>query len=352
MKKIFYVLLMTFVLLATPFSFAERTEANSKHVVHSVNAESTVYETAKTDAKKVTTVYKGEFVTVLSSKNGWSTILFKGKKGYVKSSVLTTKIAASTQKQVAPKEGLKIYATPNAKSAVYSTLKQNAKVNDFGAVNKTWSFVQSGNVTGFVLTKSLTAKAASAASSKSIGFYQGLVPIGLKKQDYTYHLSSSQGYGGHNMDKFVYAGNKKSGKFSLTMTQAQNAYTTDVYSETTKDFTFTTSYHAPVKVDYPLKANNKKTYTAEQLVYDENGKSKKVKNTYTTTVKVANGTYAAFKDVKISNAVVIEITGPNKLKATYVFRLNQGLVYAKSESLAPEFGEDFIYTEIIELLAE
>ncbi|MGN7479485.1 SH3 domain-containing protein [Solibacillus silvestris] len=346
MKKMIYVFVAAFVLLAASVGFANLTEASTERAVHSAKTESAVYETAKTSAKQVATAYKGEFVTVISSKDGWSNVLFKGKKGYVKTDALSPKKAPSNVKQVSPKEGLKIYESPDAKSAVYSSLKQNAAVNDFGAVNKTWSFVQTGNVTGYALTASLKAKAAPVASSKSIGFYQGLVPIGLKNQKYSYFLMAD-GYGGHTLDKFVYAGSQASGKFSLTMTQTQDVYATDVYSETKTGFTFSPAYgRAPVKADYPLKVNNKKTYSAEALKFDNSGKEKKVKQTYTTTVTAVNGTFALRNGEKLSNVTVIEITGPDKYKASYVFRLNKGLIYSKSEFA---IDGDYMYGETVEL---
>ena len=340
MKK-FFVVILAFVVILLVTAIPEQTEAATTRTVY-VAATSAVplKKAASNDSKLIATLSKGEYVTQISSTSGWSYVLYKGKKGYVKTGNLKKKTA--TAKIVNAKAGLKIYATPSSKAKVYATIKNSTKVQYYGKIDSTWSFVQVGNVTGFALTKSLkdVTTTTSTATAGKVSFYQGLVPAGIKTGTYLYNLESMYGYGLFEFNKYTYSGSKASGKFSLKATHKEfndpsNAFT---YTETKDGFTFDLATFTVVKINYPAKAGAKKTYTASVFDYDDDGNEVKSTVKFTSTVKIANGTTKDSNNKTVKNAVVVEVTDGKGFTGTYYFKLNTGLV-----SFKEKYSDDVVY---------
>lgn len=66
-------------------------------------------------------------------------------------------------------------------------------------------------------------------------------------------------------------------------------------------------------------------------MYDENANLSYKTIKVTTTVKVVKGNYNAQYGGLFKDVVVIGITGPDKLDAEYIFKLNKGLVFSNYE---------------------
>lgn len=145
MKKwlLCFILLFAFVALPTI------SEANSFREVKVVTGSSLVVKNAASpSAASIATLKRGDFVTIFSTTNGWAKIQSKTISGFVNASFLGT--APSTIKIASSKSGLVVKQSPSRSAKTLATLQYNMIVEDFGSVGAGWSFVQYGNVTGYV----------------------------------------------------------------------------------------------------------------------------------------------------------------------------------------------------------
>ncbi|PZX08287.1 uncharacterized protein YgiM (DUF1202 family) [Psychrobacillus insolitus] len=150
MKKIIIsTMLVAMLSLIFSFSLDETANASSFREVKSVNASSLVVkQKPTTSSTTISTLKKGDFVTVFSQENGWASIQKGNIIGYVNASFLTT--PKSTIKIANSKSGLVVKTVPSRSVPTSATLQYNMIVEDFGPVGNGWSFVQYGNVTGYV----------------------------------------------------------------------------------------------------------------------------------------------------------------------------------------------------------
>ncbi|MDM5232644.1 SH3 domain-containing protein [Lysinibacillus pakistanensis] len=137
-------------LLVMLFSIQQQVaEATNYRIVKVVNDSSLLVRDSPSDvAKSIGNLTKGEFVTEFSSSKDWSHIQVGDIKGYVISSSLS--IPQSTIKIANSKSGLVVKSKPSTSASTLATLKFNMIVEDFGSVENGWSFVQYGNVVGYV----------------------------------------------------------------------------------------------------------------------------------------------------------------------------------------------------------
>ena len=125
------------------------------------NASAKVYKSASTSAKYVKAP-KNLKVTLVSYKNGWGKISYKGKTGYVQLKYLDrtspVKAYTNTSATVYRDAGSNKLGSVSAGTTVYVL-----------GVNGSYSHVQnkSGSVKGYIKTSQLTSKAPSSASSSS-----------------------------------------------------------------------------------------------------------------------------------------------------------------------------------------
>ena len=149
MKKVCTFLIALLLILSSLAFGTEQSEAASFRTVKVVTGSSLVVKaSASPSAKTVATLSKGNFVTVFSTSNGWANIQSGNVRGHVNASFLKT--PSSTIKIASSKSGLVVKATPSKSTPTSATLKHNMIVEDFGSVGGGWSFVQYGNVTGYV----------------------------------------------------------------------------------------------------------------------------------------------------------------------------------------------------------
>ncbi len=179
MKKIISILAI--IAMAMTLTFALDTEANSFREVKVVNSSSLVVKSAPTtEAATIATLKRGDFVTVFSVSNGWATIQAKTTKGYVNAASLgasnaTIKIASS-------KGGLVVKEDPSRSAKTLAVLKYNMIVEDFGTAGEGWSFVQYGNVTGYVASNFIgVPKTTSKIAKESIPLRNIASPSGAVK---------------------------------------------------------------------------------------------------------------------------------------------------------------------------
>ena len=128
----------------------------------------------------------------------------------------------------------------------------------------------------------------------------------------------------------------------------------DTYSEDAKSFTYKgySSQQKSIKVDYPVKVGNKKTYseTFTRDVFDESkGDFVTVEGTrsITTTVKAVNSTFtipaieSRLAGAKIAQAIAVETVDSTGAKGLYVFKVNKGLVFSITTfNDEEEFGDE------------
>ena len=151
MKKVCTFLIALLLILSSLTLGIDQTEAASFRTVKVVNGSSLVVKaSASPSANTVATLSKGNFVTVFSTSNGWANIQSGNVRGHVNASFLKT--PPSTIKIASSKSGLVVKTTPTKPASTSATLKHNMIVEDFGSVGGGWSFVQYGNVTGYVAT--------------------------------------------------------------------------------------------------------------------------------------------------------------------------------------------------------
>ena len=151
MKKVCTFLIALLLILSSLAFGTEQSEAASFRTVKVVTSSSLVVKASGSpSANTVATLSKGNFVTVFSTSNGWATIQSGNVRGHVNASFLKT--PPSTIKIASSKSGLVVKTTPTKPAPTSATLKHNMIVEDFGSVGGGWSFVQYGNVTGYVAT--------------------------------------------------------------------------------------------------------------------------------------------------------------------------------------------------------
>ena len=173
------------------FLNVESSSASSFREVKQVNNSSLIVKKAATSSSKtIGSLPRGEFVTVFSKTNGWAYVQGKTLTGYVDAKYLAT--PKSTIKIASSKGGLVVKRIPTMKTNTLATLKYNMIVEDFGSVGDGWSFVQYGNVTGYVVssfinTPKTTRKYVNTASGVVVrniaspsGASKGTLPNGTE----------------------------------------------------------------------------------------------------------------------------------------------------------------------------
>ena len=147
MKKI--ALFIVVLLLSWSVIHVTSSEASTFREVKQLSSEQVLRVQASPSAKAVTTLPKGTLVTQFQTvAGGWSYVQANQYKGYVATKALI--VPKSTIKIASSKSGLVVKETASPKSKTTATLKYNMIVEDFGSVGGGWSFVQYGNVTGYV----------------------------------------------------------------------------------------------------------------------------------------------------------------------------------------------------------
>jgi uncharacterized protein YgiM (DUF1202 family) len=173
MKKVCTFLIALLLILSSFAIGTEQSEAASFRTVKVVTGSSLVVKaSASQNADTVATLSKGDFVTVLPTKNGWAHVQRGDVSGYAKASLLTT--PSSTIKVVLPMNLIsgivvKEKATGSAKNT--GTLKNKMVVQEFASSNG-WSFIQYGHVTGYVASSSLIKP---KTSSKYVNTASGVI---------------------------------------------------------------------------------------------------------------------------------------------------------------------------------
>ena len=141
--------LLSFILLFAFIAIPTYSEANSFREVKVVTSSNLIVKSAASpNATSIGTLKRGDFVTIFSTTNGWANIQSQTTSGFVNASFLGT--ATSTVKIASSKSGLVVKQSPSRSAKTLATLQYNMIVEDFGSVGAGWSFVQYGNVTGYV----------------------------------------------------------------------------------------------------------------------------------------------------------------------------------------------------------
>jgi len=149
MKKL--VMSCTIFLFSLFVVQAQEAEANSFREVKSVNISTlAVKEAPDAAANTITYLDRNTFVTVFSTTDEWSHIKSGEYGGYVKSAYLQK--PDSTIKIASSKGGLVVKESPSPTAKTLATLTYNMIVEDFGKVTDRYSFVQYGNITGYVVS--------------------------------------------------------------------------------------------------------------------------------------------------------------------------------------------------------
>lgn len=123
--------------------------ADFRTVKHVTSSNLNVKEEKTTNSKTLVTLPKGTHVTVFSDDGYWAHIQYKRVTGYVESDFL--EYSDSILQIASSKSGLVVKDIPSKSGKTVSTLSYNMIVEEFDAENG-WSFVQYGNITGYVAT--------------------------------------------------------------------------------------------------------------------------------------------------------------------------------------------------------
>lgn len=126
-------------------------QANGFRTVQQVNSSALVVkQQPQQQAETVDTITRGQFVTVYETTGEWSKVGVDGQVGFVQTNSLVKPV--STIKIASSKSGLVVKIAPTAATKTVATLQYGMIVEDFGPVGNGWSFVQYGNVTGYVVS--------------------------------------------------------------------------------------------------------------------------------------------------------------------------------------------------------
>lgn len=175
MKKISSFLLFLCIVLMLFLVLPQSTDASSFREVKAVSANggAILRQNASPSAKSLGTLAKGTFVTQFEVvSGGWSKVKVGNKSGYIAFNSLSE--PKSTIKIASSKSGLIVKETASRSAKTFATLKYNMIVNDFGSVGGGWSFVQYGNVTGYVATSFINTP---KVSSKIVGYTNGSISV-------------------------------------------------------------------------------------------------------------------------------------------------------------------------------
>ncbi|MEB2282417.1 hypothetical protein LAV73_20950 [Lysinibacillus xylanilyticus] len=146
LKKWFVAVFVLMMLFSIQYQVAVAADYRTVKVVSGTNL--VVRESPNDTSSSIGNLAKDEFVIEFSSSDGWSHIQTGDVKGYVTSSFLS--VPPSTIKIANSKSGLVVKSKPSPSASTLATLKYNMIVEDYGSVGNGWSFVQYGNVVGYV----------------------------------------------------------------------------------------------------------------------------------------------------------------------------------------------------------
>jgi len=147
LKIVMSVLLFSVSIFMISNETAEATEFRT--VKHVTSSNLNVKEEKTTNSKTLTTLPRGTHVTVFSDDGYWAHIEYKRIKGYVSSEFL--EYSDSILQIASSKSGLVVKDIPSKSGKTVATLSYNMIVEEFDTENG-WSFVQYGNITGYVAT--------------------------------------------------------------------------------------------------------------------------------------------------------------------------------------------------------
>ncbi len=139
-----------------------KPETVAKKVVYTT-ANLNVRDKASTNGKKLGVLKKGTAVEVIELKNGWYTIKYNGKTGYI-SAKYTTEVKPGTEKPTTPAtktvyttSDLNVRAEPNKNAKKLGVLKKGAEVKTITLKNGWYSIAYNGK-TGYISAKYTTDK--------------------------------------------------------------------------------------------------------------------------------------------------------------------------------------------------
>ncbi|MFJ7841974.1 SH3 domain-containing protein [Lysinibacillus sphaericus] len=175
LKKWFVAAFVLIMLFTFQHQVAEAADYRTVKVVSGSSL--IVRESPSDTANSVGNLDKNQFVIEFSTSNGWSHIQAGDVKGYVNSSFLS--VPPSTIKIANSKSGLVVKSTPSLSAATLATLKYNMVVEDYGSVGNGWSYVQYGNVIGYVKSDFM---GKTKTSTKYVNTSSGVVVRNIASQ--------------------------------------------------------------------------------------------------------------------------------------------------------------------------
>ncbi len=145
--------------------YTTETKPEVKPTTTTVYTTGDLYVRAKPDktSAKLGVLKKGTAVEVIELKNGWYTIKYNGKTGYI-SAKYTTEVKPGTEKPTAPAtktvyttSDLNVRAEPNKNAKKLGVLKKGAEVKTITLKNGWYSIAYNGK-TGYISAKYTTDK--------------------------------------------------------------------------------------------------------------------------------------------------------------------------------------------------
>ena len=148
--------------ISAKYTTTTKPATAAKKVVYTT-ANLNVRDKASTDGKKLGVLKKGTAVEVIELKNGWYTIKYNGKTGYI-SAKYTTEVKPGTEKPTTPAtktvyttSDLNVRAEPNKNAKKLGVLKKGAEVKTITLKNGWYSIAYNGK-TGYISAKYTTDK--------------------------------------------------------------------------------------------------------------------------------------------------------------------------------------------------
>ncbi len=148
--------------ISAKYTTTTKPATAAKKVVYTT-ANLNVRDKASTSGKKLGVLKKGTAVEVIELKNGWYTIKYNGKTGYI-SAKYTTEVKPGTEKPTTPAtktvyttSDLNVRAEPNKNAKKLGVLKKGAEVKTITLKNGWYSIAYNGK-TGYISAKYTTDK--------------------------------------------------------------------------------------------------------------------------------------------------------------------------------------------------
>lgn len=150
-------------------TYVTESEASSSKTVYITASSLNVRAKPSTSAQAIGSLKKGDAVQATALSNGWYTIQFNGKTGYISAQYASeTAPTTATSTVYMTADSVTVYAAPKTSAKTLGTLKKGASAT-YTALTDGWYTIQYNGTAGFIQSK-YTTKTKPSTPSTPTGF--------------------------------------------------------------------------------------------------------------------------------------------------------------------------------------